>query len=44
MDTQHFEERFLAYGEEVTNTEADHIFVGALIAYEEREEQAKGEN
>ena len=44
MDTQHFEERFLVYGEEVTNTDADHIFVGALIAYEEREEQAEGEN
>ena len=43
MDTQHFEERFLVYGEEVTNTDADHIFVGALIAYEEREEQAGGE-
>lgn len=43
MDTQHFEKRFLVYGEEVTNTEADHIFVGALIAYEEREEQAGGE-
>ena len=43
MDTQHFEERFLVYGEEVTNTEADHIFVGALIAYEEREKQSGGE-
>ena len=43
MDTQHFEERFLVYGEEVTNAEADHIFVGALIAYEEREEGAGGE-
>ena len=44
MDTQHFEKRFLVYGEEVINTDADHIFVGALIAYEEREEQAEGEN
>ena len=44
MDRQHFEERFLVYGEEVTNAEADHIFVGALIAYEEREERAGGEN
>ena len=44
MNKQHFEDRFLVYGEEVTNTEADHIFVGALIAYEEREERAGGEN